>query len=79
MFYWLEELDNTPLAAAFAGNRLKWFFSRVDLDNNRSEAHETIRVWDALEVEEGSQPREMEIGEELDEGLRTGDVADEED
>ena len=78
-FYWLEELDNTPLAATFAGNRLKRFFSRVDLDNNRSEAHDTIRVQDALEVEEGPQPRGMDIDEDLDEGLRTGDVADEED
>ena len=79
MFYWLAELDGIPLAVTFAGNRLKWFFSHAELDNNHLEAHDTIRVRDALEVEEGSQPREMEIGEELDEGLRTGDVADEED
>jgi hypothetical protein len=77
-FYWLEELDGTPLAATFAGNRLKRFFSRAELDNNRSEAHDTIRVRDALEVEEGAQSREMDDGEELVEDLRTGDVADEE-
>jgi hypothetical protein len=49
-FYRLEELDGTPLAATVAGNRLKRFFPRTELDNHRSEAHVTIRVWDALGV-----------------------------
>ena len=77
--YRLEELDNTPLSTTCAGNRLKRFFSRVDLDNNRFEAHETIRVQDALKVEDESQPRGMDIGEELGEALRAGDAVDEQD
>ena len=51
-FYWLQELDSTQLTPTFAGNRLKRFFSRVELDNYRSEAHATVRVRDALENEE---------------------------
>jgi len=64
-FYLLEELDGTHLTPTFAGNRLKRFFSRVELDNNRAEAHETIRVRDALDIEV-----------ELDEGLRVEGDAD---
>ena len=78
-YYLLEELDGAQLAATVAGNRLKRFFSRVDLDNNRSEAHDTIRVRNALEIDEGSLTREMNDDEELVEDLRTGDVVDEED
>ena len=63
----------------FAGNRLKRFFSRIDLDNNRSEAHDTIRVRDALEAEEESQLRQMDDDEELVEDLKTRDLVDEED
>ena len=68
-YYLLEELDDAQLATTIAGNRLKRFFSRVDLDNNRFKAHDTIRVRDALEDDD----------EELMEDLRTGDVVDEED
>jgi len=51
-FYYLEELDGTPLAATFAGNRLKRFFTRIELDNHRSEARGTIRVRESLEREQ---------------------------
>jgi len=61
-FYYLEELDGTHLIPTFAGYRLKRFFSRVELDNNRAKAHETIRVRDALDVDP------------MDEGLRTEDT-----
>ena len=61
-FYYLEELDGTHLKPTFAGNRLKRLFSRVELDNNRSEAHETIRVRDALDLDP------------MNEGLGTEDV-----
>jgi len=50
-FYYLEELDGTPLAATFAGNRLKRFFTRNELDNHRSEARGTVRVRESLERE----------------------------
>ena len=43
-FYRLEELDGTPLAATFAGNRLKRFYSRRELDADREEVSNTIRV-----------------------------------
>jgi len=43
-YYRPDELDGTPLAATFAGNRLKRFFSRTELDDCRAESHETIRV-----------------------------------
>ena len=51
-FYWLEELDGTPLATTFTGNHLKQFFSRTELDNCHAETHETIRVRDALDEDE---------------------------
>jgi hypothetical protein len=35
-FYWLEELDGTPLAKTIAGNRLKKFFSRTRVGNEQS-------------------------------------------
>jgi len=63
-FYRLEELDATPLTETFAGNRLKRFFSRNDLDGNRAEAHDTIRVREALEIDEGSQPMERNVVED---------------
>ena len=67
-FYWLEELDGTHLKATFAGNRLKRFFSRTELDTNRAEAHETIRVRDALDVDELNDGRGDADNEEA-EGL----------
>lgn len=45
----------------FAGNQLKRFFSRAELDNNRSEAHNTIQVRDALEGEEEPQSRNIDV------------------
>ena len=49
MFYRLEELDRMQLAASFPGNRLKKFFSRETLDEDRAQLHNTIRVRDILE------------------------------
>jgi hypothetical protein len=37
MFYLLEELDGTPLAATFAGDRLKKFFTQGQLRYDRAE------------------------------------------
>ena len=51
-FYLLEELDGTHLKAMFAGNRLKRFFTRTELDNNRADRHDVIRVRDAVEDSE---------------------------
>ena len=34
-YYYLEELDGVPLAKAFAGNRLKKYFSRFELEHMR--------------------------------------------
>ena len=48
-FYYLEELDGTPLTATFAGIRLKRFFTRNELDNHRSETHGAIRARENLE------------------------------
>jgi len=48
-YYRLEELDGVPLATSFAGNRLKKFFSRRQLDQNREMLHSTIRVRNELE------------------------------
>ena len=50
-YYLLEELDGVPLASSIAGNRVKKFFSRVILDEDRRERHETIRIRDSLEPE----------------------------
>ena len=61
--YYLLELDGTELKHTFAGNRLKRFFSRVELDNNRAEAHDTIRIRDALEDDEESQSGDTIINE----------------
>ena len=51
-FYKLEELDGTHLKATFAGDRLKRFFSRTELDQDRAGRHAVIRVRDALEDDE---------------------------
>ena len=62
--YYLLELDGTELKHTYAGNRLKRFFSRVELDNNRAEAHDTIRIRDALEDAEEPQSGDTIINEE---------------
>ena len=50
-YYLLEELDGVELKENFAGNRLKKFFTRRELDENREEQHAVIRIRDALDVE----------------------------
>jgi len=62
--YLLEELDGTPLAASFAGNRLKRFFTRNELDEQREEMHDTIRVRDLTD-----QDDDVEEEEELMDGI----------
>ena len=52
-FYYLEELDGTPLAKTIAGNRLKKFFPRISLDEARDRLHEVIRVREEGDQEEG--------------------------
>ena len=69
-FYRLEELDGIPLKATFAGDRLKRFFSRAELDEDRVERHAVIRVRDALEAPEGAIPA-MTYSEDL-ENLEVG-------
>jgi len=66
-FYCLEELDGTPLAATFAGNCLKRFFFRMELDDCRTETYETIGVRNTLEAEdgeEGAKHRGLDDGEQ---------------
>ena len=63
-FYWLEELDGTHLKPTFAGNCLKRFFSRTELDTNRAKTHETICVRDALEIDIEDQPRGLSVSDE---------------
>jgi hypothetical protein len=78
-FYRLKELDGTHLAASFAGNRLKKFFSREALDEQRAQLYDTIRVHDILEEEDdgnssngNNEDGGRGIGENLD------DIEDEE-
>ena len=55
------------LAGSFAGNRLKKFFSRAELDRDRAERQSVIRVLVGLEDEEGGPGRrEDEAIEEED-------------
>jgi hypothetical protein len=65
-FYKLEELDGTHLKATFAGNRLKRFFSRSELDEDRMGRHDVIRVRDSLEAPEGMTPVAGDTEENLD-------------
>ena len=65
-FYKLEELDGTHLKATFAGDRLKRFFSRSVLDEDRVERHDVIRVRDSLEAPEGMTPVAGDTEENLD-------------
>jgi hypothetical protein len=64
-FYRLEELDGTHLKATFAGNRLKRFFTRTELDNDRADRHDVIRVRDAVEDTEV----DISIAESMEENL----------
>jgi hypothetical protein len=63
-FYLLEELDGVHLKENFAGNRLKKFFTRRELDDNRREQHAVIRVRDALDVEPVEADDNMEQEQE---------------
>ena len=66
-YYRLAELDGVELAGAFAGNRLKKFFSRAELDRDREGRRAVIRVVNDLEDEDGGPGRvEEEIEEEED-------------
>ena len=44
MFYRLEELDEVPLATTIAGDRIKKFFSRGQLQEDRAEQLEYLRA-----------------------------------
>jgi hypothetical protein len=50
--YLLEELDGTELKDPAAGNRLKKFFSRTELDRIRAEQQSTIRVRDVRDLDD---------------------------
>ena len=70
-YYRLAELDGVELKQSFAGNRLKKFFSRGELDIDRSERHETIRVRDTIDLsesedEEGEEEEELEMLEMIE-------------
>ncbi len=72
-FYKLEELDGTHLKATFAGNRLKRFFSRAELDIDRADRHAVIRVRDALEDDEADIPALEDLEEDLGTVVRLTD------
>ena len=61
----MEELDGSHLKATFAGNRLKRFFSRAELDVDRADRHAVIRVRDALEDDEADAPALEDLEEDL--------------
>jgi len=79
-FYRLKELDGTHLAASFAGNRLKKFFSREALDEERAQLYVIIRVRDILEEDDdgnnGSNSNNEDGGRGIGENL--DDIEDEE-
>ena len=63
------------LAGSFAGNRLKKFFSRAELDHDHAEHQAVICVLDGLEDEESGQGHaveEVEEEEDLYGSLDTG-------
>ena len=62
MFYLLE-LDDMKLKSIFVDNRLKYFFSHIEFDNNRAEIHDTIRIRDISDIDEESQFGDMIIDE----------------
>ena len=57
------EIDEVELKENYVDNRLKRFFSRGELDINRSKCHEIIRVRDTLDLSESEDEMESE-GEE---------------
>ena len=63
-YYRLTELNGVELAGSFAGNQLKKFFSRAELDCNREGHRAVIRVVNDLEDEEEGPGRLEEEGEE---------------
>ena len=65
-FYKLAELDGTHLKAAFTGNRLRRFFTRVELDEDRPEQHEVIRVLDIMDDATADVPIIEDLEEDLD-------------
>ena len=64
-FYKLEELDGTHLKATFTGNCLKCFFTHVELDDDRAEQHEVIRVLDIMEDAAADVPTVDDLEEDL--------------
>src|SRR5579859_1383963 len=79
-FYRLEELDGTPCKdKTVAGNRIKKFFKRIELDALRQEMHDTIRVMSSPEDREvaeiGEDGEMVEIrDEEMDNGIMDEDL-----
>jgi hypothetical protein len=62
--YLLEELDGTELKDSAAGNHLKKFFSRAELDRIRAEWQSTICVHDVRDLddeEKGNLQREADL------------------
>ena|ERR1700752_983981 len=54
-YYRLEELDGTPLAGTFAGNRLKKFFPRAIRNEDRDARDSVLRAMDErIEAEQRS-------------------------
>jgi len=64
------------LAATFAGNRLKRFFSSTELDDRCAKTHEMIRIRDALEAEDGEEGAQRRGLDDEDERLRMADDDD---
>ena len=60
--FYLKELDGVPLAKSFAGNRLKRFFSRDELDRARQTIHDAIRVRSDFENMPPEEDNEEEDG-----------------
>ena len=74
-FYCLEELDGTHLTQSFAGNRLKKFFSREALQEDRIRMHESIEADENLEESENLEEDEECNEEEDDPGRDSCHVA----
>jgi len=59
-FYKLAEFDSTPYKdTTVASNHIKKFFKRSELDTCRQEMHDTIRVEDLPEEDEGIMEDDM--------------------
>ena len=61
----MEELDGTHLKAIFAGDRLKHYFSRTELDQDRDSQHEIIQVPDTLKDDEVDLSNLADLEEDL--------------